>query len=638
VLLESFGESGFKLKKCEDLYFVFLGKKLPKYVVPSLDLAVKHSGMRISLIGDEVLKDSFTHSPINFISTGTFYDNTEFLQTSKNLLNNHSYRDGFWLKTLERFFVIEQFMMHQNIYSLLHAELDQLLFGINDLDERLKNLKDDGFYVPLHNKEEAIASLIYIRNPAVLSSLLKYARSAVFQNEMRLISNWGNENPQMVFGFPTLASELNMNDKLREIKIIQSKTLDGIFDAAQLGQWVAGIDPKNVQISKKPNSRFVDVGNSSNLKLEQLNDLSFLFEEESNKLFVRYLNQTPTRIYNLHIHAKIHPNLLKAKPSIEELFSSVNKGEVISFTGARSIQLYTFFKFRFINLMKDPRKIVFRFARLIKSYFKIRSSSEPFISGDTFRKNADLVWEKSYPQFELNNVRSNFVIFCESDCVFDLNEKILSKLTVPVTLILGNSDQNHDTTYLSLTSNVNIKKIFAQNLETSLNGFCPLPIGLENLWRSNHGKTSKYKKLMKVSKSRKSRIMWTFTIDTNPVIRSKAALELSNVKVADRFGIVSSNEHRELLLSYSFIASPPGNGLDTHRTWEAMYLGCVPIVLRSYMTDYYASLGLPMWVVDSYKDVELLNEEQLAAKYEDFRPSFQNKALWFDFWKKQITS
>jgi hypothetical protein len=47
--------------------------------------------------------------------------------------------------------------------------------------------------------------------------------------------------------------------------------------------------------------------------------------------------------------------------------------------------------------------------------------------------------------------------------------------------------------------NSNVKRIFAQNLETSIDGFHPLPIGLENLWRSNHGKTSEYKKLMKVN-------------------------------------------------------------------------------------------------------------------------------------------
>lgn len=37
-----------------------------------------------------------------------------------------------------------------------------------------------------------------------------------------------------------------------------------------------------------------------------------------------------------------------------------------------------------------------------------------------------------------------------------------------------------------------------------------------------------------------------------------------------------------------FCASPHGNGLDCHRTWEALCLGCVPIVKSSPLDDLYA--------------------------------------------------
>jgi hypothetical protein len=36
-----------------------------------------------------------------------------------------------------------------------------------------------------------------------------------------------------------------------------------------------------------------------------------------------------------------------------------------------------------------------------------------------------------------------------------------------------------------------------------------------------------------------------------------------------------------------WVLSPPGNGVDCHRTWEALYLGVTPIVLR---TEHGASL------------------------------------------------
>ena len=37
----------------------------------------------------------------------------------------------------------------------------------------------------------------------------------------------------------------------------------------------------------------------------------------------------------------------------------------------------------------------------------------------------------------------------------------------------------------------------------------------------------------------------------------------------------------ETTAQYAFVASPPGNGFDCHRTWEALVLGCIVIVQNS---------------------------------------------------------
>ena len=54
---------------------------------------------------------------------------------------------------------------------------------------------------------------------------------------------------------------------------------------------------------------------------------------------------------------------------------------------------------------------------------------------------------------------------------------------------------------------------------------------------------------------------------------------------------------------YSFVASPHGRGLDCHRTWEALMLGCIPVVKSSSLDSLYA--GLPVLIVDKWKDVTL---------------------------------
>lgn len=59
---------------------------------------------------------------------------------------------------------------------------------------------------------------------------------------------------------------------------------------------------------------------------------------------------------------------------------------------------------------------------------------------------------------------------------------------------------------------------------------------------------------------------------------------------------------------YAFVLSPHGNGLDCHRTWEALAVGSIPIVKTSAIDPVYQ--GLPVLIVQDWADVtaRLLNE------------------------------
>ena len=50
----------------------------------------------------------------------------------------------------------------------------------------------------------------------------------------------------------------------------------------------------------------------------------------------------------------------------------------------------------------------------------------------------------------------------------------------------------------------------------------------------------------------------------------------------------------ELMGSYAIVASPPGHGLDCHRTWEALSMGCVVLVHASPLDPLFAFLELPV--------------------------------------------
>ena len=59
-----------------------------------------------------------------------------------------------------------------------------------------------------------------------------------------------------------------------------------------------------------------------------------------------------------------------------------------------------------------------------------------------------------------------------------------------------------------------------------------------------------------------------------------------------------------LLSSYKFAICPEGNGLDTHRFWECLYLKTIPICLKNPITKYYSKL-FPIYLLDDWNDLDL---------------------------------
>lgn len=80
---------------------------------------------------------------------------------------------------------------------------------------------------------------------------------------------------------------------------------------------------------------------------------------------------------------------------------------------------------------------------------------------------------------------------------------------------------------------------------------------------------------------------------------------------------------------FMFVLSPKGGGYDCHRTWEALVLGCIPIVKRSGLSQLYDDL--PILQVDDWADVTggLLNKT-----FRDFQTrTFNVQKLTLDYWK-----
>lgn len=84
------------------------------------------------------------------------------------------------------------------------------------------------------------------------------------------------------------------------------------------------------------------------------------------------------------------------------------------------------------------------------------------------------------------------------------------------------------------------------------------------------------------------------------------------------------------MAEYAFVLSPAGNGLDCHRTWEALALGCIPIVRRLLIETVFDDL--PVLVVNEWSDVTpaLLRDTLAAFQTRTFRREKLSLRYWLD--------
>tara|TARA_R110000850_G_scaffold60110_5_gene138297 strand:+ start:80 stop:394 length:315 start_codon:yes stop_codon:yes gene_type:complete len=84
-------------------------------------------------------------------------------------------------------------------------------------------------------------------------------------------------------------------------------------------------------------------------------------------------------------------------------------------------------------------------------------------------------------------------------------------------------------------------------------------------------------------------------------------------------------------ISSNYVMCPGGNGIDTHRTWEMLYLGVIPIVERThYHQQVYGDMNV--LIVDSFKEI---TEDFLKEQIEKFKNKNEEK-LYSSYWKKFI--
>ena len=248
-----------------------------------------------------------------------------------------------------------------------------------------------------------------------------------------------------------------------------------------------------------------------------------------------------------------------------------------------------------------------------------------FIDGDSFKSICDFELGQEVPN------KKELIMYAPSDKYLEALVFIEANPDVEFKLVTHNGD-----TEVQLMSKLMPKNLicwYAQNLCTASSRTFPIPIGLEN----SHWHPAKRDIIIKSEKPKK-RLLRAFT-QFNPSTH-ESRVDLMNLIVSGKvdadfapsingqgFDVYIRN-----LSNYAFCICPRGNGVDTHRIWEALYVGCIPIVQR-HLTHECLS-GLPILFVDDWQEITSKKLVQFVEEVPNI--IYDERKMSFKYWENLI--
>ena len=156
---------------------------------------------------------------------------------------DRDYRGGFWHAAAERFMAISDYMKYTNLKDVFHIEYDNLVYM--DLS-RLFHVFQKHYRhiaIPTDCPSRVIPSFMYFRNTESIEHMTQYMTTNVskFTNEMALLKSYMNVFPDRMKALPIARPPYAPSDYTNHWDEFQC-----VFDAAALGQYIGGVDPRNI--------------------------------------------------------------------------------------------------------------------------------------------------------------------------------------------------------------------------------------------------------------------------------------------------------------------------------------------------------------------------------------------------------
>lgn len=247
--------------------------------------------------------------------------------------------------------------------------------------------------------------------------------------------------------------------------------------------------------------------------------------------------------------------------------------------------------------------------------------------------------EDEVSSFKPDAVLTGSIVFVRTFCLTQFFTKVHRFIKNPYILVTHIDDHDIPSGYKNYLKDPKIIAWFSINaLMQGCAKLIPIPIGV-NQDRSIYKNQKEINNIfykMRNHQEKKALLYMNFSVKGKTGTVYKERMELHELFKEKCFCTVGEmqpfTEYLEEMARHKFALCPRGAGQDTYRTWEALLVGTIPIVLRSNLNSLYA--GLPVLIVDSWS---MITEEFLEAKYNELtNKKYSIKKLYSKYWLKKI--
>lgn len=248
-----------------------------------------------------------------------------------------------------------------------------------------------------------------------------------------------------------------------------------------------------------------------------------------------------------------------------------------------------------------------------------------------------VIFRGTQTEFEPNadglaQLRGKSSIFVYSHLLPSFIARVLPELDHRFVLISHNSDAGVDARFRQALDDPRIVHWFGQNAMIEHPKLTPLPIGIANAMWPHGSIKSLVSAASNVPNQRKKLVYCNFAVSTNPSIRVPLRAKLSQSDVTWCAPTRRFADYLVDMASCKWCVSPTGNGVDCHRTWEALYLGVVPIVSGRQGIVLYE--GLPIIFIEDLRDISKAVVDAEQRRIDDMQLDLSH--LTMSRWRHRI--